>query len=84
MTAGAAGNADPRAPGRHARGALRRWAMPAASWAPLVIGWTLDLAGGMSPMAWGLAFAIVGLLMLVALVVFLILRPANLAGDRRS
>jgi len=48
---------------------------------PLVVGWTLDLAGGMSPMAWGLAFLAVAVLMLIALAAFLIMRPANLAGE---
>jgi len=51
---------------------------------PLVVGWTLDLAGGMSPMAWGLAFLVVAVLMLGALGAFLLLKPANLAGDRRN
>ncbi len=32
---------------------------------PLAFGWTLDLAGGMSPTAWGLAFAGVGIVVLV-------------------
>ena len=32
---------------------------------PLAFGWTLDLAGGMSSMAWGLAFAGVGVVVLV-------------------
>ena len=35
-------------------------------------------------MAWGLAFLIVGVLMLGALGVFLLLKPADLAGDRRD
>jgi MFS family permease len=32
---------------------------------PLAFGWTLDLAGGMSPIAWGLAFATVGIVVLL-------------------
>ena len=28
---------------------------------PLMMGWVLDLSGGMSPLAWGLAFASVAL-----------------------
>ena len=32
---------------------------------PLAFGWILDLAGGMSTMAWGLAFAAVGVVVLV-------------------
>jgi hypothetical protein len=49
---------------------------------PLAIGWTLDLAGGMSPVAWGLAFAVIAVLMALALAVFVILRPRDLEGDR--
>jgi MFS family permease len=49
---------------------------------PLAIGWTLDLPGGMSPVAWGLAFAVIAVLMALALAVFVILRPRDLEGDR--
>ena len=49
---------------------------------PLAIGWTLDLAGGMSPVAWGLAFLAVAVLMSLALAAFLIIRPRELEGDR--
>ena len=49
---------------------------------PLAIGWTLDLAGGMSRLAWGLAFAFVAAFMAVALVIFALLRPDELQGDR--
>jgi hypothetical protein len=51
---------------------------------PLAVGWTLDLAGGMSPMGWGLAFLVVALLMGTALAVFVAIRPRELAGDRHS
>jgi len=44
---------------------------------PLAMGWILDLAGGMSPVAWGLAFAMVA----TSLIVFLIMRPGGLVGD---
>jgi hypothetical protein len=47
-----------------------------------VVGWTLDLAGGMSPMAWGLAFVAVAVPMLAVLAAFLALRPRDLVGDR--
>jgi len=42
----------------------------------------LDYAGGASPFAWGLAFLLVAALMLLALVVFRLMRPRALAGDR--
>ena len=49
---------------------------------PLLIGWTLDLAGGMSTMGWGLAFLFVAVLMSLALLIFRLLRPHGLARDR--
>ena len=49
---------------------------------PLVIGWTLDLAGGMSLKGWGLAFMMVAILNTVALIIFWQLRPRELEGDR--
>lgn len=81
VTAGAAGNAEPAR--RGATLAVHSTLGYAGGFVgPLVVGWTLDLAGGMSPMAWGLAFLVVGVLMLVALAAFLMMRPANLAADR--
>jgi hypothetical protein len=49
---------------------------------PLMIGYTLDLAGGMSRGAWGAAFFSIALLTVLALVMFLVMRPRELAGDR--
>ena len=81
VTAGAAGNADPAR--RGATLAVHSTLGYAGGFVgPLVVGWTLDLAGGMSPMAWGLAFASIGMLILMTLVAFLMMRPANLPGDR--
>lgn len=81
VTAGAAGNADPAR--RGATLAVHSTLGYAGGFVgPLVVGWTLDLAGGMSPMAWGLAFASIGMLILMTLVAFLMMRPANLVGDR--
>lgn len=81
VTAGAAGNAEPAR--RGATLAVHSTLGYAGGFVgPLVVGWTLDLAGGMSPMAWGLAFLVIGLLMLLALAAFLIMKPANLAADR--
>jgi dipeptide/tripeptide permease len=51
---------------------------------PLAVGWTLDLAGGMSPTAWGLAFLAVAVLMALALATFVIIRPRELVGDGGS
>jgi MFS family permease len=49
---------------------------------PLVIGWTLDLSGGMSFGSWAAAFSIVALIVLCSLILFWIMRPRELAGDR--
>jgi MFS family permease len=49
---------------------------------PLIIGFILDLAGGMSRMAWGAAFLAVAVLVLLELTVFWLMRPRELAGDR--
>ncbi len=82
VTAGAAGNAEPSR--RGATLAVHSTLGYAGGFVgPLVVGWTLDLAGGMSPMAWGLAFLLVAVLMSLALAAFLAIRPRELEGDRR-
>jgi hypothetical protein len=47
-----------------------------------VIGWILDLAGGMSPRGWGLAFLHLGVITLLGQVAFRLLSPRDLVGDR--
>ena len=49
---------------------------------PLAVGWVLDLQGGTSSAAWAAAFSMIAAFSLMALVVFLIMRPRALAGDR--
>ncbi|MBX9826495.1 MAG: MFS transporter [Xanthobacteraceae bacterium] len=49
---------------------------------PLIIGWTLDLSGGMSFGSWAAAFSTVALFVLCSLILFRIMRPRELAGDR--
>ena len=81
LTAGTAGAAEPSR--RGATLAVHSTLGYAGGFiGPLAIGWTLDLAGGMSPVAWGLAFLVVAVLMAVALVAFIAIRPADIAGDR--
>jgi MFS family permease len=81
LTAGAAGSADPAR--RGAQLAVHSMLGYAGGFVgPLAIGWTLDLSGGMSSLGWGLSFAVIAALMLVALVAFAILRPRDLEGDR--
>jgi predicted MFS family arabinose efflux permease len=81
LTAGAAGSADPRR--RGATLALHSMAGYAGGFVgPIMIGWILDLAGGMSPAGWGLAFLHVAVVTLVGQLAFMALRPRDLAGDR--
>jgi MFS family permease len=82
LTAGAAGSADPER--RGATLALHSMAGYAGgSVGPIVIGWILDLSGGMSPMGWGLAFLHVAGIALLGQVAFVLLGPRDLVGDRR-
>jgi predicted MFS family arabinose efflux permease len=83
LTAGAAGTADPAR--RGATLAVHSSLGYAGGFVgPLMIGVTLDLAGGASPAAWGTAFLGVAFLMVLALAAFRILRPRGLAGDYRA
>ena len=81
LTAGAAGSADParRGAGLAVHSML---GYGGGFFGPLAVGWTLDLAGGMSQLGWGLAFLQVGLVVLVGFAAFRLLRPRGLAGDR--
>ncbi len=81
LTAGAAGSAEPTR--RGATLAVHSMLGYSGGFVgPLMIGYTLDLAGGMSRMAWGVSFGLVALLMLLALVAFRLMRPRELIGDR--
>jgi MFS family permease len=81
LTAGAAGTAEPAR--RGAQLAVHSSLGYAGGFVgPLIIGFILDMGGGMSRFSWSLAFLSVGLLMVIALVTFLVIRPRELAGDR--
>lgn len=81
LTAGAAGTADPAK--RGATLAVHSMLGYAGGFVgPLLIGWTLDRAGGMSPHGWTLSFLAIAGLMTCALAMFIILRPRELEGDR--
>jgi len=81
LTAGTAGTAEPSR--RGATLAVHSMLGYAGGFVgPLMIGFTLDLAGGMSRIAWGAAFLVVAILMLLALAAFWLIRPRELAGDR--
>jgi len=81
LTAGAAGTADPAR--RGAQLAVHSTLGYAGGFVgPLMVGLILDLAGGMSRVAWAAAFLAVAALMLMALAAFWLIRPRELAGDR--
>jgi predicted MFS family arabinose efflux permease len=81
LTAGAAGTAEPSR--RGATLAVHSTLGYAGGFVgPLMMGWTLDLSGGMSTFGWGISFAAVAALMLLALIAFWWIRPRELAGDR--
>jgi predicted MFS family arabinose efflux permease len=81
LTAGAAGSADPKR--RGATLAIHSMSGYVGGFiGPIVIGWILDLSGGMSVRGWGLAFLHVAIIMGVGPVAFRRLAPPDQAGDR--
>jgi predicted MFS family arabinose efflux permease len=80
LTAGTAGTADPSR--RGATLAVHSMLGYGGGFVgPILVGWTLDLAGGGSNTGWAAAFLVVASLMLFALTTFAIMRPQGLAGD---
>jgi predicted MFS family arabinose efflux permease len=80
LTAGAAGTAEPSR--RGATLAVHSMLGYIGGFVgPLAVGWVLDLQGGMSATAWAAAFSMIAVFSLMALVVFLIMRPRALVGD---
>ena len=83
LTAGAAGTAEPSR--RGATLAVHSMLGYSGGFVgPLMIGYTLDAAGGMSRFAWGVSFGLVAVLMLLALAAFRLMRPRELVGDRSA
>ena len=81
LTAGSAGSAEPGR--RGATLAVHSTLGYAGGFlGPLVLGATLDLAGGASVLGWGLAFGHVTVALVLGTLAFVWLRPADLAGDR--
>jgi MFS family permease len=81
LTAGAAGTAEPAR--RGATLAVHSMLGYTGGFVgPLIIGFILDLAGGMSRLGWGVAFLAIAVLVLLELAVFWLMRPRELAGDR--
>lgn len=83
LTAGTVGSADPER-----RGATMAVHSTLGYFGgflgPLVLGVSLDLAGGDSPMAWGVAFMHLSVVVLFGLIVLRVLSPRDLAGDREA
>jgi predicted MFS family arabinose efflux permease len=83
LTAGAAGTAEPSK--RGATLAVHSMlGYIGGFFGPLIIGWTLDAGGGMSPKTWAGAFFIIAALSMSALVAFWVMRPREVSGDRET
>jgi predicted MFS family arabinose efflux permease len=83
LTAGTAGTAEPSR--RGATLAVHSMLGYAGGFVgPLLVGWVLDAAGGMSQLGWGMSFLSVAMLMALALVTFCVIRPRELEGDKRK
>ena len=81
LTAGTAGTAEPSR--RGATLAVHSMLGYAGGFVgPLMVGWMLDLSGGMSQLGWGLSFLSIAMLMGLALVTFWLIRPGELEGDK--
>jgi predicted MFS family arabinose efflux permease len=81
LTAGTAGTAEPSR--RGATLAVHSMLGYAGGFVgPLLIGWTLDLSGGMSRVGLGVSFLLVAVLMALALAAFWLIRPREIEGDR--
>jgi predicted MFS family arabinose efflux permease len=81
LTAGSAGSADPER--RGATLAVHSMLGYAGGFVgPLAVGFVLDLSGGASPGGWASAYLMVAAVTVAALVIFTLMRPQGLAGDR--
>jgi len=82
LTAGAIGNAQPGY--RGATMALHSTlGFSGAILGPLAFGFFLDFGGGETPFGWWLAFAHLGIVQLVGLMILRLMRPPAVTGDRR-
>jgi predicted MFS family arabinose efflux permease len=81
LTAGTAGTAEPSR--RGATLAVHSMLGYAGGFiGPLMVGWVLDLSGGMSQLGWGLSFFSIAMLMALALLAFWVIQPRELEGDK--
>jgi predicted MFS family arabinose efflux permease len=82
LTAGTAGSAEPSR--RGATLAVHSTLGYAGGFVgPLIVGWALDYSGGMSPRAWALAYLLVAAAAVAGMIVFQVMRPGDLVGDRK-
>jgi MFS family permease len=82
LTAGTAGSADPER--RGATLAVHSMLGYGGGFVgPLAVGWALDLAGGMSRIGWGAAYLSVAAMALVSLILFTVMNPREIEGDRK-
>ena len=83
LTAGAAGTAEPSR--RGATLAVHSMLGYSGGFVgPLMIGYVLDISGGMSRTGWGAAFMLIAVLMALALITFRLMRPREVSGDRSA
>jgi MFS family permease len=83
LTAGSSGTAEPAR--RGATLAVHSTLGYAGGFVgPLIVGIILDLGGGMSRIAWGLAFLAIAVVILGGLAAFWKMRPRELPGDART
>lgn len=83
LTAGTAGTAEPSR--RGATLAIHSMLGYAGGFiGPILVGFILDAAGGMSNISWGMAFTAIAACMAFALFVFWRMKPDELAGDRQQ
>jgi MFS family permease len=83
LTAGSAGSAEPGR--RGATLAVHSTLGYAGGFlGPLALGAALDLAGGQSVLGWAVGFGHVTLALVAGVIAFVILRPADLSGDRAN
>ncbi|MEM9681888.1 MAG: MFS transporter, partial [Pseudomonadota bacterium] len=81
LTAGTAGSADPAR--RGATLAIHSMLGYGGGFVgPLAVGYALDLSGGMSQVGWGVAYLSVAVMSLVSLLLFIAMKPNEIAGDR--
>src|SRR5262245_29637615 len=81
LTAGTAGTAEPSR--RGATLAVHSMLGYAGGFVgPLLVGWVLDLSGGMSQRGWGFSFLSVAVLMGLGLITFWVIGPRELEGDK--